>query len=92
MDKPVPSDEALKGCYSPTGLPTTDCCSLYKSSWEEIEKRLTDRLHGGRCAEEPAVRAVVENIAPLQVFDGGIVRHGIEHRAQHFFCKCKLLR
>ena len=38
------------------------------------------------------MRAVVENIVPLQVFDGDIVRHEIEHRAQHFFCKCKLLR
>ena len=31
VDKPVPYDEAAKGCYSPTGLPTTGCCSLYKS-------------------------------------------------------------
>jgi hypothetical protein len=31
VDKPVPYDEAVKGRHSPTGLPTTGCCSLYKS-------------------------------------------------------------
>ena len=31
VDKPAPDDEAVEGCYSPTGLPTTGCCSLYKS-------------------------------------------------------------
>ena len=30
MDKPAPYDEAVEGSYSPTGLPTTGCCSLYK--------------------------------------------------------------
>ena len=32
MDKPAPYDEAVEDCYSPTGLPTTGCCSLYKST------------------------------------------------------------
>jgi hypothetical protein len=31
VDKPALYDEALEGCYSPTGLPTTGCCSLYKT-------------------------------------------------------------
>jgi hypothetical protein len=29
--KPAPCDEAVDGCHSPTGLPTTGCCSLCKS-------------------------------------------------------------
>src|SRR5262245_46719896 len=28
-----PDDEAVEGCYSPTGVPTTGCCSLHKSGW-----------------------------------------------------------
>jgi hypothetical protein len=28
VDKPALYDEALEGCYSPTGLPTTGCCSF----------------------------------------------------------------
>jgi hypothetical protein len=66
--------------------------SAQPASGEEIKNRLTDHLRGGRCAEKSAGRAVVENLAPLQVFDGGIVRHGIEHRAQPFIFKGKLLR
>ena len=62
------------------------------SSGEEIENRLTNHPRGGRCAQKPAVRAVVENRAPLQVFDGGMVRHRIEHRAQPFIFEGKLLR
>ena len=61
-------------------------------SREKIENRLTDHLDDVRRAQESAVRAVVENIAPLQVFDGDVVRHGIEHRAQNSIFKCKLLR
>jgi hypothetical protein len=30
MDKPALEDQALKGFYNPTGLPTTGCYSLYK--------------------------------------------------------------
>jgi hypothetical protein len=30
VDKLVPDDEAVEGSYSPIGLPTTGCCSLYK--------------------------------------------------------------
>ena len=29
VDKPAPYDIAVEGRYSPTGLPTTGCCSLY---------------------------------------------------------------
>jgi len=44
VDKPAPYDEAVEGCHSPTGLPTTGCCSLYKlapqtvSSFGELTK------------------------------------------------------
>jgi hypothetical protein len=31
FDKLVPYDEAVKRSHSPTGLPTTGSCSLYKS-------------------------------------------------------------
>jgi hypothetical protein len=41
---------------------------------EEIEHRLAGHLHGVRCAKHPAVRAVVKKVAPLQVFDGDVVR------------------
>jgi hypothetical protein len=34
VDKSVPYDEAVEGCYSPAGLPTTGCCSSYKSRWQ----------------------------------------------------------
>jgi hypothetical protein len=49
------------------------------SSRKEIEQSLADHICGIRCAEESAVRAVVENIAPFQVFNGDIVRHRIKH-------------
>ena len=31
VDKPVPYYEAVEASHSPTGLPTTGCCSLYKT-------------------------------------------------------------
>jgi hypothetical protein len=66
--------------------------SVPPASGEEIENRLTDYLRGGRCAEKPALRAAVEKLAPLQAFDGGMVQHGIEHRAQPSIFQGKLLR
>jgi hypothetical protein len=47
--------------------------NLEESSEEANEHRKLGGSGAFCCAEEPAVAAVVEDIAPLQIFDGDIV-------------------